>query len=351
MFFENAIKLGTLGDEKSDLSYAHLEYSKFLFKNRDYKKAYDNLKQYNSISENLYTEEKIKKANVAGINIELDETKREIVKVENGYKQKQELLKTKQSRTQKIFLIVIGLFTLVGILLYFFFQNFKLKQKNKLNIIQSKLQQKIINASIDGQEVERKKIAAFLHDNISAKLSSAGLHLFAFTAIEKINSEEIDKTKTILKEVHDEIRNLSHELLPTLLAKLGLFYATQDLCERNSNLMLKFEYVSSISLKKRYHEDFETKIYFIITELFNNILKYSEASEAKIYFKEENNELIINIEDNGIGFVITKSKTNESFGLTQIRARVSNMNGIFTISSTLNMGTFVQLKLPIQEKN
>lgn len=350
-YFSRAKELGLKGNEKSDLSFACQEYSKFLVKIGKYKEAYENLTIYSKINDELYNEEILTTVNAAGINLELDETKRDLKRVETGYKQKQFLLQARASKKQKILLIIIGLCILTAILLYFFFQNSKLKQKNKFNKIQSQLQKKIINATIDGQELERKKIAAFLHDNISAKLSSAGLHLFAFSATKKIEAEEITKATLILKDVHDEIRNLSHELLPTLLAKFGLFYAIQDLCEKNSNAITQFEYSSNVDLTKRYNEDYETKIYFIITELFNNIVKHSQASKVKIALIEEKEELIITIEDNGVGFATNRFKKNEGFGLTQIRARISNMKGNITINSTLNSGTFVQIKIPTKEKN
>ena len=350
-YFSRAKELGLKGNEKSDLSFACQEYSKFLVKIGKYKEAYENLTIYSKINDELYNEEILTTVNAAGINLELDETKRDLKRVETGYKQKQFLLQARASKKQKILLIIIGLCILTAILLYFFFQNSKLKQKNKFNKIQSQLQKKIINATIDGQELERKKIAAFLHDNISAKLSSAGLHLFAFSATKKIEAEEITKATLILKDVHDEIRNLSHELLPTLLAKFGLFYAIQDLCEKNSNAITQFEYSSNVDLTKRYNEDYETKIYFIINELFNNIVKHSQASKVKTALIEEKEELIITIEDNGVGFATNRFKKNEGFGLTQIRARISNMKGNITINSTLNSGTFVQIKIPTKEKN
>ena len=348
-YFSKAKELGQKGNEKSDLSFACQEYSKFLVKIGKYKEAYENLAIYSKINDELYNEEILTTVNAAGINLELDETKRDLKRVETGYKQKQFLLQARASRKQKILLIIIGLCILTAILLYFFFQNSKLKQKNKFNKIQSQLQKKIINATIDGQELERKKIAAFLHDNISAKLSSVGLHLFAFSATKKIEAEEITKATLILKDVHDEIRNLSHELLPTLLAKFGLFYAIQDLCEKNSNAITQFEYSSNVDLTKRYNEDYETKIYFIITELFNNIVKHSQASKVKIALIDEKEELIITIEDNGVGFATNRFKKNEGFGLTQIRARISNMTGNIIINSTLNSGTFVQIKIPTKE--
>src|SRR5690606_17105163 len=123
------------------------------------------------------------------------EVRYQINKVEDEYLQKQKELEENQSKNKKIFAVFIALLILSLILFYFFHQNSKLKQNNKLKDIESQLQQNIINATIDGQENERKKIAAVLHDNISAMLSSAGLQLSAFVAGNPAPSEEIAKTR------------------------------------------------------------------------------------------------------------------------------------------------------------
>ncbi|WP_244533807.1 tetratricopeptide repeat-containing sensor histidine kinase [Flavobacterium granuli] len=346
-FFEEAIKQGISGEEKSDLSFSHEEYAKFLMKKGDYKKAYENLLLFNQITKELNDEEKLKKANIAGINLELDEYKREIDNIETKYKSEQQLLLEKQSKNKQISIIIISILLLVIILFYFFFQNTRLKQKNDLKDVESKIQLKILNASISGQEMERKKIAAFLHDNISALLSSAGLHLSVFCAKSQIvECDEIKKTKTILSDAHDKIRDLSHQLLPSLLVRFGLFYALNDLCEKNSNSNIHFQYASSTETKKRYSEEFELKMYFIVTELFNNIIKHSQASQAKLTIEEENNELHIRIKDNGKGFDTTESHIAEGFGLNRIRARLNNIDGEISIESTLNSGTNIYIKAP-----
>lgn len=100
-FFENAIKYGIEEEEKSDLSYAYLEYSKFLNKNGLHKKAYAFLEQYNKLTEEINSEEKVKKATVASINLELDEYKREIDKISNTYKSKETYWLEQQSRNKK----------------------------------------------------------------------------------------------------------------------------------------------------------------------------------------------------------------------------------------------------------
>jgi len=346
-FFQKAIEFGTLHNEKSDLSFSHLEYSKFLNKIHEPQKAYENLSLFNKINDELNIEEKLNKANIIGINLEIDHYKREIDKIEASYKSKQDVLIEEQSKNKKIVIIVLLILIFTIISFYYFFQNIHLKQKNNLKDIQSKIQENIINATIDGQEVERKKISTFLHDNISSLLSSAGLHLNVFTSQQKLQPEEISKTKEILEEAHKQIRNLSHELMPSLLVRFGLLYALEDLCEKTSNSRIKIVFYSMIKIKKRYNQDFEMKLYFIIAELINNIIKHSNANHSTINIEEVDSSLIIHVKDDGTGFKNNQFETYEGFGINQIRARINNMKGEFVIDSVLNKGTTIYLKVPI----
>ncbi|MDQ6470701.1 ATP-binding protein [Flavobacterium sp. LHD-80] len=222
-----------------------------------------------------------------------------------------------------------------------------MKQKIKRKDVKQKILLNIINSGIDTQETERKKIASFLHDNINSLLSSAGLHLNTFTAQNNIESEEIRKTKAILNQAHDLLRDMSHDLVPSLLVRFGLIYALEDLCERNSNRSINFEFSSTISTDKRYVEKFEMKIYFIVSELFSNIIKHSNAKIAKIHLKENRNTFIIKIDDDGMGFDTKKTSATEGFGLNRIRARVKKFKGTFEIISKVNYGTTIKIKIPL----
>ncbi|MEO7978937.1 ATP-binding protein [Flavobacterium sp.] len=346
-YFKEAIKNGKKNSQKTDLSYAYQEYSKFLSKIGDYKNAYANLNSYNTLTNEITIEGEVKKANLAGINLEIDEYKREIDKIELQSKQKEKLFHSEKQRNKKIITIMLSLFIVSIILFYFFYQNTKLKQKNRIKNIQNKIHQNIINASIDGQENERKKIALFLHDTISASLSSAGMHLNVFLSQHSVVTDEIIKTKFILDETHDKVRDLSHDLLPTLLVRFGLLYALDDLCEKNSNSTLHFEYLNSISIKNRYNEKFETRIYFIISELLNNIIKHSQANKAQVVLTENTDGLHIQINDNGKGFDINEFNFVEGFGLNQIKARINNMNGHIDVKSKKNQGTSIKIRVPI----
>lgn len=255
--------------------------------------------------------------------------------------------KAENLRTKKVVSLSIILIVIVFLLFYFLYQNNKLKQKIKRKDIKQKILLNVINSSIDSQEIERKKIASFLHDNINSLLSSAGLHLNTFTAQHEIKSEEIQKAKTILSEAHELLRDMSHELVPSLLVRFGLIYALEDLCEKHSNSAITFEFSSSISTNKRYIEKFEMKVYFIVSELFNNIIKHSDAQKAKLSIVEKNNQLILSINDDGIGFKTQKLRDVEGFGLNRIRARIKKYKGSLTIISKENEGTKVKIEIPL----
>ncbi|WP_233264569.1 MULTISPECIES: tetratricopeptide repeat-containing sensor histidine kinase [unclassified Flavobacterium] len=346
-YFENAIRLGNQGNEKSDLSFSYHEYSKFLIKTGNYKKAYSHLDSYIKLTEELKDEEKLKKANVAGINLEIDEYKREIDKIENEFKTKQIELLEEQYRNKKIVIVVAIILLLLSVVFYILTLNAKLQHKSKITDLQSKVQENILNASINGQELERKKIASFLHDNISALLSSAGMQLQAFTNQTQNFPVEITKTKQILENAHDQVRDLSHELMPSLLVRFGLFDALEDLCEKNTNSILNFVFNSSVDRNTRYNEDFEMKIYFIIMELINNTIKHSTASQSIVSLDESNDSLHIKIIDNGKGFDSSNFHILEGFGINQIKSRINNLKGIFYIDSKLNWGTTVSIEVPI----
>ncbi|WP_428228502.1 sensor histidine kinase [Flavobacterium sp.] len=258
-----------------------------------------------------------------------------------------EIRKFEQLRNKKLVSLSIVLIIILFFLFYFFYQNNKLKQKIKRKDTKQKILLNVINAGIDSQEIEQKKIASFLHDNINSLLSSIGLHLNAYTTQNKVKSEEIEKAKAILQEAHDLLRDMSHDLVPTLLVRFGLIYALEDLCEKNSNSSISFEFSSTISIRKRYIEKFEMKVYFIVSELFSNIIKHSGAQKAQISLHENNDQLIIIIQDDGKGFKTEKLNESEGFGLNRIRARIKKYKGNVSIVSNANEGTIIKIKIPI----
>tara|TARA_B100000787_G_scaffold170052_1_gene163678 strand:- start:30118 stop:31926 length:1809 start_codon:yes stop_codon:yes gene_type:complete len=255
-------------------------------------------------------------------------------------------------------LIGLSSFSVI-ILLAFFLNQYKLRQKNlslrlsqqellqqqKLEKIRSESQIRILNATIDGKETERKQIAETLHDSVSALLSSANLHLQACKKIFKgVIPIEVDKSQSIINEASQKIRDLSHTLVSSILLKFGLAYAVKDMAEKYSNSQLEILYETKDI--QRYDQDFEIKLYNIIQELINNTLKHSEASIAKIFLEEKNDKLFITIQDDGKGFDKLQVSEKDGLGINQIDARIHMMQGKFTIKTEKNNGTLINIELP-----
>jgi signal transduction histidine kinase len=265
--------------------------------------------------------------------------------------------------TLQKFLLLLGLLAVFIIgTLFTLFRATQLKQKNlELQIDKDQLlqqselermdnlsQTKVLNATIDGRESERKLIAEILHDSVSSLLSSANLHLQASRSVYDEIPMEIEKSQRIISEASDKIRNLSHELISSVLLKFGLSYSIFDLCEKYSNSQI--ELVSDINKIQRYDQAFEIKINNIIEELVNNILKHSKASEAIISLEQKGRNLYLEITDNGDGFKLDQAVLKDGLGLNQIKARISMMEGSINIDSEEGLGTTINIEVPIVER-
>ncbi len=261
--------------------------------------------------------------------------------------QKLEVEKSLRQRTQFLFFGSAMAFLAFIILAYIFYRNYRLIQRNKIEQIENEMQTRIINATIDAKEKERKSIAEILHNSVSALLSSANLHLQATKSQLKENTpKEISKAQLIVNEASVKIRDLSHELISSILLKFGLAFAVHDTCQKYSNSKITLR--SDDKNIRRYNQDFEIKIYNIIEELINNILKHSNATNATIMLvHRDDNMLSVRLSDDGKGFDVNAIKNKDGLGLSHIKARVKVMQGVFNIKSSKGNGTNIFILVPI----
>jgi signal transduction histidine kinase len=306
---------------------------------KDYKNAFKYLEQATSLTDSL------SKASKA----------QQITEIEakfNVAKKAQELKEAESNafRAQVFFYGLALAFLAFIVFGYIFYRNYRLNQRSKLEQLENETQTKIINATIDAKEKERKSIAEILHDSVSALLSSANLHLQASKAqLKKDAPQEISKAQIIVNEASVKIRDLSHELISSVLLKFGLAFAVHDMCQKYSNSEITLH--SDDNGIKRYDQDFEIKIHNIIEELVNNILKHSKASNATIMMAHREKDMLsIRISDDGIGFDVKKAKYKDGLGLSHIGARVKVMKGVFNIISSSENGTSIFILVPIQHK-
>lgn len=93
-----------------------------------------------------------------------------------------------------------------------------------------------------------------------------------------------------------------------------------------------------------FNEDIKFNVYRIVQEALHNIIKHSKAKNItlSVYYKSEN--LIITIEDDGVGFDV--KKLTKGVGLNNIRSRVSKLKGYFTLDSKIGVGATLKIKIP-----
>ena len=268
-----------------------------------------------------------------------------------------------KKKAQSLTLLIGISFFAIILLLAFFLNQYKLRQRNlslqlskqelaqqqKIEKVRTESQIRILNATLDGKETERKQIAETLHDSVSALLSSANLHLQACKKLFKGPIPvEVEKSQNIINEASHKIRNLSHTLVSSVLLKFGLAFAIKDMAEKYSNSQLDIEYKTKNIT--RYDQDFEIKLHNIIQELINNTIKHSEASNARIYLEDKDDKIKIYIKDNGKGFDKQSAMKKNGLGINQIDARIHMMKGQFKIESENNSGTSITIELPVVKK-
>ncbi len=350
--FQQAFNLVGYGQEDlqkqtRSSSYINMAYAYSGLNN--YKKAFEYQDKFFSLNDSLQQELKYKEIAVIQSKYSLV-TKEKETEIEKAKRKDAEVLT--YGLGLAILVLLSGIYTL--------YKLYKLNKKNhalqisqeqllnqnKIDKINSDAQAKILAATLDGRLDERKNIASVLHDNVSALLSAINLHLYA--SKKKLKEEipvEIEKAQSILEEASEQIRDLSHNLIPAVLLKFGLGFAVQDLCEKLSNSKITF--TSNAKNIERFNQNFEIKMFNIINELVNNIIKHSKAKKGTIKLEQLNGNLQVIVFDDGIGFDINEIELKNGIGLSQIKARIKVLNGLLNIKSN-SEGTRIFISVPIE---
>ncbi|MBP1164023.1 signal transduction histidine kinase [Chryseobacterium sp. PvR013] len=254
--------------------------------------------------------------------------------------------------TYYIFFIIFFII-LILLLLYAYKQRAKsIKRRDELHALameQEKQNSKIstLTALLEGQEQERGRLARDLHDGLGGLLSGTKHQLSYLNPHQSENIEEgISKSIDQIDGAVEELRRVAHNLMPDLLMKYGLEVAIKEFASRISNNALDIHtefinYSNSISKEK------QLIIYRIIQELVNNAIKHANTSEIIIQISEEENLLNLTVEDNGKGFDPAGLNARKTAGFHNIELRVQFLKGTMNITSELNIGTSIELQIPI----
>lgn len=202
-----------------------------------------------------------------------------------------------------------------------------------------------IDAMIEGQEKERKRIAEDLHDDLGALMATVKLH---FDNIETAQNEDaVQKTSSLLDEAYSKIRTIAHAKNAGVIANEGLLVAVKNMTSKISSANKIDMEVIAHGLENRLENSLELSLFRTIQELIANIIKHAEATKATIQLTQFEESLNIIVEDNGKGFHANTIKET-GIGLDNIKKRIKHLKGTFSIDSTLGRGTTILIDIPLK---
>jgi two-component system sensor histidine kinase UhpB len=207
-------------------------------------------------------------------------------------------------------------------------------------------QKQITEATIIGQEKEKEEIGKELHDNINQILASVKLYLDTAAGNAAMKDELLIKSKEHIVHAINEIRKLSHSLIPPFVGEHKLLDAIKALIDEMNMVGLFKTYLQASNFdESKFDHNRKLMLYRIIQEQMNNIIKYSKAKEVFIVLKRVDNKLMLVITDDGVGF--EKTKKGKGIGLRNIENRISFYSGALNIRSNVNEGTSLEIVLPV----
>jgi len=246
--------------------------------------------------------------------------------------------------------LLASLFILSLILILFLYR-YKSNQKianQKIAFLNQEKKLLSIDYMFQGQEEERKRIAQDLHDGLGGILSAAKIQIRTIqNEIEKLESLNlISKTEDLIESAYNEVRRISHDMMPGALVNLGLFAAIEDLADQMNlanQVKIKTQWYTSDELLP---EKATPIIYRIVQEAITNTMKYAKAENMLIQMTESADGFSLAIEDDGIGFVFDDIKS-EGLGIKSIQSRVDYLNGKMEIDTKVNGGTKYEIFIPV----
>ena len=211
---------------------------------------------------------------------------------------------------------------------------------------QRALKQKLIEAVVETENNERRRIARDLHDGLGPVISAINHYFQAFLDAKPENREAIrNRLQIVISEAIDEVSRISHNISPHVLEKHGLMTALNNLL---APLMANDKYKISFTpeFDERLDSKIELAVYRCITELINNTLKHAEATKISLDIGHSDGKLAIRYSDNGKGFTAVPGK-RVGQGMSNITNRVDSFGGTLSVVSSSNAGISVNIIMPL----
>ena len=213
-----------------------------------------------------------------------------------------------------------------------------------------KAQEQVSAKLIYSQERERKRIASELHDSLGQNLLIINNVVQHMKLRHSELSDDFTPLSQSIQETINEVREISHNLHPHVLDRLGLKKAIESVINKAASASDIHFHSLIADINHALPAGLEIHLFRIIQEAINNILKHSEAKTAAIEIKKSDHQIDLSIIDDGKGFLVRELKKGivpaEGMGISDMEERTRLLNGKLTITSKISNGTNVKLIIP-----
>jgi signal transduction histidine kinase len=340
--FEKGIRFAQKGLALAQAQRANLrilEAATTLYEAYQSRKDFDKTNQYVGIllaaKDSIFNADKAKLMKNIEANYQLTAKQREIQFL------------ARQNDLQGYLMILAGVFVVfLGISAVFFYRGREKEKRTKKIIVAQKQKEADLERELADLKVqqEKKRIARDLHDNVGSQLTALMRNL------ENLSPDKAENLNQLAQNTIQDLRNTVWSIQQQSLTLEDLAQKVQDLVwniGESHHTTIECEVENTLSENIILSPDKALNIFRIIQEALQNALKYSEASEIKIYLTlTQDRQLKIVIQDNGLGFDLQEGlQKNGHYGLANMQARAKSIEADFEIISQKEQGTKVQLSI------
>ncbi|MGC2063362.1 MAG: PAS domain S-box protein, partial [Thermodesulfovibrionales bacterium] len=198
------------------------------------------------------------------------------------------------------------------------------------------------------EESERRRIATQIHDHIGQTLAITKIRLGALKdSCDRGHTAPIDEIRALIEKTIQYTKSLTFELSPPILYELGFEATIEWLSEQMQKLHYILFSCENDGKQKPLTREMSILLFQVVRELFMNIVKHSQAHQVLTHIRREGDRLVIQVEDDGIGFDASSIGERVTFGFFSIRERLKYLGGNLEIEAIPGKGTKITVMSPL----
>lgn len=201
---------------------------------------------------------------------------------------------------------------------------------------------------ITAQDEERSRIARELHDDVSQKIALLGIQLDQLLQSTSLNirlKAQLSEMKSRIMELASALHDLSRQIHPSNLSRLGFRAALQGLCREMTERGLSVHLICE-SVPTALPPHISLCLFRVAQEALNNVMKHSGVTVAKVEVINESGGIRMRISDRGKGFDTSSKKLQTGLGILSMRERLLLVGGEFSIRRRAEGGVEIEARVP-----